>query len=67
MGLVQVNDDLKTQMERIAGHLRNHAELLSKAIEAGDIYTAEFLADVCLQDATKLSQLSKMILRGEIR
>lgn len=63
----EIHDSLKTQMERIAGHLAQHAELLKRAIEQGDMYTADFLADVCMQDSTKLSQLAKMIIRGEVR
>ena len=67
MESLHVHDNLKTQMERIASHLKKHAGLLEEAIANGDIYTAEFLADVCMQDSTKLSQLAKMIIRGEVR
>lgn len=64
---IEIHDNLEVQLGRIASHLRAQAELLEKALNAGDYYTAEFLAGVCLNDATKLAQTLGMIIRGEIR
>jgi len=66
-GKIEIHDDLEIQLKRMASHLRQQAQLLEQALEHKDYFTAEFLAGVCLNDATKLSQVLGMITRGELR
>ena len=65
MSEIQIRDNKLIRLKREVSFIKQHVDLLQKAVEEGDINTADFLAGVVLKASTELAKEIKAILSGE--
>ena len=56
-------EDFKTYISRLYEHAKKHIELLKNALESDEYDTADFLAQVVVQDLVKLREVINTQLR----